>query len=132
MNKSILLGRLGKDPELSMTQSGIKRCTFSLAVERRGKSGEEKVTDWIDCVAWRERAEFIAGHFAKGQRMLVAGALQVRKWETQEGEKRKVTELIVDEVDFVDPKRDTPIAPADVPAPAQTAEADDTSLPFDL
>lgn len=97
MNKVCLMGRLAADVELRSTQSGKSVCSFTLAVDRRGKDAG---TDWIDCVAWEKTAEHISKYFAKGQRMAVTGKLQTRSYEDKEGKKRKATEVVVEEVGF--------------------------------
>ena len=101
MNKVCLMGRLAADVELRSTQSGKSVCGFTLAVDRRGKDAG---TDWIDCVAWEKTAEHISKYFAKGQRMAVTGKLQTRSYEDKQGNKRKATELVVEEVDFCESK----------------------------
>ena len=127
MNKAILMGRITKDPELKTTQSQIPVCSFTLAIDRRVKEGANKVTDFINCVAWRGTAEFLAKYFRKGQRVLVTGSLQVREWE-KDGVKRQATEVLVDELEFIEPKAE---GRAEAPKPA-TVEPDPTALPFDL
>jgi single-strand DNA-binding protein len=128
MNKAIIIGRLSRDPELKMTQNKVPVCSFTLAVDRRVKEGGNRVTDWIECVAWRKQAEFLAQYFRKGQRVLVVGQVQTRSWE-KDGQKRSVTEILVDELEFVEAKA-APVATA-APTPEPAAEADGF-LPFDL
>jgi single-strand DNA-binding protein len=102
VNCVILVGRLGQDPKLTVTSSGISLCKFSIAVDRRFKNQQgERETDWIDVVAWRERAEFCANYLKKGSTVAVQGALQVRKWETPEGEPRRFWEVVADSVTSV-------------------------------
>ena len=97
LNKVILQGRLTNDPELKVTQNGTSVCSFSLAVDR---SYDKKQTDFINCVAWRNTAEFIAKYFNKGKMLLACGELQVRQYTAQDGSKRYATEVIVNEVNF--------------------------------
>ena len=80
LNKIILMGRLGRDPDLKYTQSGTKVASFSLAVDRdfKDKASGERATDWVDVVAWTSTAEFAAKYFHKGQQAVVEGRLQVR------------------------------------------------------
>lgn len=105
MNKVILMGRLTKDPELKSTSNGISRVTFTLAVDRRFKNAQgEREADFINCVAWRQTAEFVSRYFTKGQRMAAVGSLQVRSWDDQTGKRNWMTEVIVDEVYFADSK----------------------------
>ena len=106
INSVVLVGRLGKDIELKKTASDISFCNFSVAVDRGYKQGDERVTDWIDCTAWRSTAEFLAKFFHKGSMVGVTGSLEVRKWETDDGQKRSVTYVSVQNVSFVEGKKD--------------------------
>ena len=100
MNKVILMGRLARDPELRSTPNGVSVCTFALAVSRRFKNANgEYDADFINCVAWRQTAEFISKNFTKGRMLGVAGSLQTRSYE-KDGQKRYVTEVSVDEAYF--------------------------------
>ena len=122
LNKAILVGRLTKDPELRSTQSGVSVVTFSLAITRSyAKQGEERQTDFINCVAFRNTAEFISRYFSKGSMIGVDGSIQSRTWDDQEGKRHWVTEVMVNEAHFVESKRDssqggnTVIGGADLP-----------------
>ncbi|MFY9421449.1 MAG: single-stranded DNA-binding protein [Bacilli bacterium] len=130
MNKVILLGRLVKDPKVSSTSNGTSVCRFSIAVQRRyAKEGEERKADFINCVAWRQQAEFIGKYFAKGQRILVEGALQSRTWEDNESKKRYSMDVIVESVSFVDYKKEqSEVDPLD--ELAELAGIIDEDLPF--
>lgn len=102
MNKAILLGRLTRDPELKVTGSGTNVCSFSVAVDRRFvKSGEQRQADFINCVAWRQSAEFIAKYFHKGDPICVEGSIQTRSYDNKDGVKVNVTEIVVDNCSFV-------------------------------
>ena len=103
MNICILMGRLTNEPELRSTQSGLSVCQFTVAVDRYSKDGESKA-DFIPCVAWRQTAEFISRYFGKGRMIAVQGSLQVRSYD-KNGEKRYVTELIVDRAHFTGEKK---------------------------
>ena len=107
LNKVILGGRMTTDPELKTTQSGTAVTTFSVAVNRKVAKDQELKTDFITCVAWRQTAEFIARYFRKGSCICVTGSLQQRQWQDKDGNKRYATEVIVDEANFVDGKRDS-------------------------
>lgn len=98
-NRVILIGRLTRDPELKYTTNGTAVASFSLAINRRFNREE---TDFIDVVAWRQQAEYCANYGSKGRLMMVEGRLQVRSYETQEGQKRKVTEVVSDDLKFLD------------------------------
>ena len=107
LNKIFIMGRLTRDPELRRTQSGTAVTSFSLAVDRAFKSQSgEKETDFIDVVAWRSTAEFVAKYFTKGRMAVVEGRLQIRDWKDREGNNRRSAEVIADNVYFGDSKRD--------------------------
>ena len=145
-NKVILGGRLTADPELKTTQTGTAVTSFSIAVNRRfAKQGEQAQADFINCVAWRQQAEFITRFFRKGSSICVVGNLQTRTWTDQQGQKRYVTEVIVDEASFVDSKPEgaqggqSQYVPDSYGAPSFEASAtaskfeeagDDDNLPF--
>jgi single-strand DNA-binding protein len=99
LNRVILIGRLTRDPELKYTPSGTAVATFTLAINRRFNKEE---TDFIDVVAWRQSAEFVANYGSKGRLVMTEGRLQVRTYETKEGQKRKVAEVVADDVRFLD------------------------------
>ena len=129
-NKVILGGRFTADPVAKTTQSGTPVANFTLAVNRKySKDNGDKATDFIDCVAWRECASFIQRFFHKGSCICVEGSLQKRSWQTQNGETRWATEVVVDQVYFVDAKGDG-FAPPDTPAPS-LEDFDESELPFD-
>ncbi len=107
LNKIFIMGRLTRDPELRRTQSGTAVTSFSLAVDRDFKSqGGEKETDFIDVVAWRATAEFVAKYFAKGRMAVVEGRLQMRDWTDRDGNKRRSAEVVADNIYFGDSRRD--------------------------
>ncbi len=103
MNSICLMGRLTGDPELKTTQSGVSLTNFSVAVDRRSKD-QERQTDFINCVAWRYTAEFITRYFRKGQRIAVQGSLQSRSYTANDGSKRTVYEVVVDNAFFCESK----------------------------
>jgi len=107
-NRVILGGRLTHTPELKTTASGISVCSFTVAINRRTAKGEESKADFIDCVAWRETAEFVSRYFVKASSICVEGYLQQRSWEAKDGTKRTVTEVQVDRAYFVDAKSEMP------------------------
>lgn len=106
LNKTIMMGRLTKDPELRTTANGTSVVSFSLAVERDYKNPQtgEKDVDFFDCVAWRNQADYIAKYFSKGRMAIVEGKLQTRYWEDKNQNKRKETEINVDNIYFGDSK----------------------------
>jgi single-strand DNA-binding protein len=108
MNFICLIGRLTRDPELRRTGSGVAVTSFTLAVDRDyAPEGQEKETDFIDCVAWRQTGELVAKYFTKGRMAAVNGRLQIRNWQDKDGNKRRSAEVLVDNVYFVDSKKNT-------------------------
>ena len=103
LNRIILIGRLARDPELRSTSTGVSVANFALAVERdfKNQSGEKEV-DFIDVQVWRKLAEVVANNLQKGRLVCVEGRLQVRTYETQEGQKRRVSEVVAERVQFLD------------------------------
>ena len=108
LNRIMIMGRLTRDPELRRTQTGTPVTSFTLAVDRDFKNREtgETATDFIDCVAWRNTAEFVNNYFTKGRMAVVEGRLQIRPWKDKDGNNRRSAEVIVDNVYFGDSKRD--------------------------
>ena len=147
LNHIIIMGRLTRDPELRYTQSQTPVTSFSLAVERDfgGRDGAEKQTDFIDCVAWRQTAEFVSKYFTKGSMAVASGRLQLRDWTDRDGGKRRSAEVVVDNMYFGESRRRdgdssdnrsssySQSAPKSAgPAPSAFAELDDGDgeLPF--
>jgi single-strand DNA-binding protein len=132
LNHISIMGRITKDIELRRTGTGVAVASFTLAVDRdfKEKNGE-KETDFIDCVAWRNTAEFVEKYFGKGRMAIVAGRLQIRSWTDKDGNKRRTAEVIADNVYFGDSKRDgdnsSPTAPA---SDFAMLTDDDAQLPF--
>ena len=112
MNKVLLIGRLAKDPELRYTQSGTAVANFTLAVNRRYNPNGEQEADFINCVAWRQTAEFITRFFRKGNRIALQGSLQSRKYTANDGSNRTVYEVVIDNAEFCEPKGGQSAAPA--------------------
>ncbi len=104
LNKVILGGRLTADPELKTTPSGVSVCQFSLAVNRKYSKEGDQAVDFVTCVAWRATSEFLARYFRKGSSVCIVGSIQTRSYTDKDGNKRSVTEVIVDEAMFVDSK----------------------------
>ena len=107
MNKAILMGRLTSDPEMRQTQSGVSCARFTIAINRRFQRDE---TDFINCVAWRQTADFICKFFTKGNMIAVVGSIQTRSWEGQDGKKNYATEVVVDEAHFTGSKSESGMA----------------------
>ena len=108
LNGTCLMGRLTRDPELRNTQTGIPVCSFSIACDRNFKNANgERETDFFDCVAWRQTAEFVSRHFTKGRMAVVEGRLQIRAWQDKEGNNRRSAEVVADNAYFGDSRRDS-------------------------
>lgn len=142
-NKVIIGGRLTSDPELKTTASGVSVTSFTVAVNRRfgNKNGEEQQADFINVTAWRQQAELVSKYFHKGSSICIVGSLQTRSWTDNDGNKRYATDVVADEVNFVDSKNDsaaTASAPTTyIPEAYTTSDApkfeeitDDEELPF--
>ena len=105
LNKIILMGRLTRDPELRRTGSGTAVAFFSLAVDRDFKTQDgDRETDFIDIVAWRSTAEFVSKYFTKGRMAVLEGRMQVRDWTDKDGNKRRSTEVVAENIYFGDSK----------------------------
>lgn len=102
MNRCVLIGNLTKDPELRSTTNGVSVCSFTLAVSRTfSNQNGERETDFINIVVWRKQAENAAKYLRKGSQAAVAGRIQVRSYDAQDGSKRYITEIVADEVQFL-------------------------------
>jgi single-strand DNA-binding protein len=114
LNKVILGGRITADVEQQATPNGVAVAKFTIAINRRGS--KDGATDFIDCVAWRQTAEFISKYFTKGSSICVVGELQKRTYTDKDGNKRYITEVIVNEANFVDSKSDAGQTATDAPS----------------
>ncbi|MFH1744518.1 MAG: single-stranded DNA-binding protein [bacterium] len=141
MNRIILIGRLTRDPDVKYTNSGVAVANFSLAVDRRFKNAQgERETDFINLVAWRKTAELCGQYLSKGRQVAVEGSLQMRKYQTQQGENRTVYEVVADSVQFLGDRGSggsggTPPPPSDGDVPPNLSEGpasedQDDDLPF--
>lgn len=98
-NRCIFTGRLGADPELRTTATGVSVCSLRLAVERpKAKGAEHGETDWLDIIAWRQQAEYISRYFTKGRKVLVECSARTRTWEDKDGNKRKTVEFVATDI----------------------------------
>lgn len=115
LNVVVLTGRLCSDPELKTTNNGTAVCSFTIAVDRRYKAGEERQADFINIVAWRSSAEFVSKYFKKGQMIAIEGAIQTRKYQDKNGNNRTAFEVLANNVQFADfgKKEDKPSAEVD-------------------
>lgn len=142
LNSCIIMGRLVRDPELRRTGSGTAVASFTLAVDR-DYSKEEKKTDFINCVAWRQTGEFVSKYFAKGRMMVADGRLEMREWTDKDDNKRISAEVIVENAYFGDSKKEDSGTQGGYPAPTPNShqsyqapqayapmDGDDPKLPF--
>lgn len=130
LNKVIVMGRLVRDPELRRTNSGTAVASFTIACDRDFKSdGGEREADFIECVAWRNTAEFVSKYFTKGRMAVVSGRFQTRNWTDKEGNKRKATEIVAESVYFGDSKREELQSYA-APQESFAELPDDGEIPF--
>lgn len=107
MNKIVLVGRLTRDPELRYTQNGTAVTKFTLAVNRPFTNQDgQREADFIDIIVWRAQAENCANYLRKGRLVGVEGRLQIRTYETQDGQKRKAAEVVADRVEFLERARE--------------------------
>ena len=129
----MIIGNLGADPEMRYTAGGAPVTTFNVAVNRRyttsdGERREE--TEWFRIVAWRKLAELVSQYLTKGRSVYVEGRLQTRQWDDQEGQRRYTTEVVANEIQFLDRAQGAPFAEGDAPS-ADSAAVDATDLPFE-
>ena len=126
VNCAILMGRLTKDPELRTTQNGTSVTSFAVAVDREYvRQGEERQTDFINVVAWRQTAEFVSRYFKKGSMIAVQGSIQTRNYEDKNGNKRTAVEVIADKVSFCGSKAESGNS---APVDSQTNASDYTAI----
>lgn len=131
LNHITIMGRITRDLDLKRTQSGVAVLNFTVAVDRDYKNGDEKQTDFIDVVCWRNQAEFVSKYFGKGRMIVVDGSLQSRKWQDKDGNNRTSWEVQAQNVYFGDSRRDGDGGGQQAPAPQSFAEVEeDGNLPF--
>lgn len=135
LNKIGLMGRITNELEQKVTTSGKEVVSFTLAVDRNYKGSDgNKITDFINCVAFGNQAKHICNYFGKGKLLLIVGSLQSRQYTTQNGEKRTAFEVNVEEAHFTGEKKETHTTPENAPYQADTEGfeqmTDDEDLPF--
>jgi single-strand DNA-binding protein len=142
MNRTVLVGRLTKDPDLRYTPNGVATCSFTLAVNRNFTNQQgERESDFINCVVWRKAAENVANYLKKGSLAGVDGRIQTRNYEGQDGKRVYVTEVLAESVQFLESKRENnqqqnkpntaqPKAPNDPFRNEGTIDLADDDLPF--
>ena len=132
MNKWIGTGNIARDIEFRTTQSGIEVCSFTIACNRRfvDKISGKREADFISCVAFKQTAVFINQYFEKGMKIGIVGSLQTRSYDAQDGSKRYVTEVLVEEAEFVTPKADSAARPTATGTMQDVTEEEEYGLPF--
>lgn len=124
MNKCVLIGNLVADPEARTTQSGIAQSKFKIAVQRNFKNANgEYEADFLPVIAWRQTAEFCNKYLTKGRKVAVAGSIQTRQYDAQDGSKRYVTEIMAEIVE--------PVGKPEDKKQDEFTEVEDDDLPFD-
>lgn len=145
MNKVMIICRLTKDPEVKQTSNQTPFCMFTVAVDRRYKDADgNRQSDFINCVAWKQTASFLANYFKKGSKVVVVGNLQSRSYEGQDGRRMYIVEVVVDELEFgeskssgssipppPEPTQQAPVAPAVNIAPEYLPD-EAIDLPFEV
>ena len=130
-NSVHLMGRLTADPELKTFGDGAVVCNFTVAINRPVAKGEHPEADFVRCVAWRQTAELLEKYFGKGDRVGIEGRIQVRNYETKDGEKRTATEVQVERIAFIEKKGEsTAVTTSSVPTPPESFMEDDDELPI--
>lgn len=130
-NKVILMGRLVAAPELKTTPAGLPVTSFVLAVDRKYSKDGEKKADFITIVAWRQTAEFVCKYFGKGSAIIICGEIQTRSWTDDAGKKRYATEVLANEVNFVESKKNSEAGATEAYTPEGFVAVDvDEDLPF--
>ena len=131
INNAVIMGRLVRDPEERKTSAGKSVCSFCVAVN---DDFNKDKTYYIDFIAWDKKAEFVCTYFHKGSMIAVQGKLTTRTWEDKNGNKRKETEIVAENVSFCGDKKDSATASVDVPPPTDAEYRDipdmDGDLPF--
>ena len=127
LNHSVIMGRLVRDPEIRRTNSGKAVCSFTIACDKPGK---DSGASFIECVAWEKTADFIGNYFLKGSMVVLEGRLESRQYETKDGQKRTVTELVVSQAHFCERKKEETTPQAQTMATTFTPIDSDETLPF--
>lgn len=133
LNKAVIMGRLTAEPELKHTPNNVSVLSFTVAVDRAFARDGKRETDFLDVVAWRSTAEFIAKYFRKGQMIAIVGTIQARLWEDKDGKKRKSVEIVAEEASFTGSKAESAATersdfapqPSDYDVPLPAAEGSD-------
>lgn len=141
LNKICIQGRLTKDPEVKNTSNQVACATFTIACERPFKENGNKTTDFFNIVAWRSTATFVGSYFHKGDMAIISGRLQTRSYDSRDGNKVYVTEIVADEINFGGSKNESKPTQPTIPEPTSESEpsqfnpfgdSEDGELPFDV
>jgi single-strand DNA-binding protein len=130
MNHVVLIGRLARDPELRYTPNGVAVANFTIAVDRQYKPEGQQETDFIPIVVWQKLAESCANHLRKGRLVACEGRLQIRSYDTKDGQKRRVAEVYANSVQFLDRAKEDGQAPTSGNVPEDMGEINLDDLPF--
>lgn len=131
INSVVLTGRLTTNPEFKTTPNGVSVTSFSIAVDRRYRSNEDRQTDFINIVAWRQTAEFICHYFAKGSLIGIEGAIQTRRYQDKDGNNRTAFEVVANQVHFLESKRNNEQEDNNESIPGNTNTGDFTAIDTD-
>ena len=129
MNKVILVGRLAKDPELRTTTNGTSVCSFPIAVDRRFKRDGQPTADFFNITAWGKQGEVISQYLSKGRQIALSGRIQNRSYTAKDGTKRYVTDIILEEFDFIGSRNDTDVGGANGKKSSSTNNSVDLDSP---
>ena len=129
INKVILMGRLTREPELRHLETDKSVCGFTIAIDNG--YGDNKRTDFVNCVAWNKTAEFVTKYFTKGKMIIVIGRITTRSWETQDGKRAYATEVVANEVSFGESKTSPQLNTHQTAAQQPTQDDDDDFTPLD-
>lgn len=135
MNKLFIVGNLTRDPDLRVTQSGLDVCSFTVAVNRRRREGQQQEADFFRVTAWREMGKNCKQYLAKGRKVAVTGSVSVSTYQAQDGSTRAQLEVTADDVEFLTPKgehtaENVPQAVTSRPPEGGYVEVEDDDLPF--
>ncbi len=132
LNKVMLIGNLGKDPEMRYTANGNAVTNFTMAVTRSysGQEGRREETEWFTIVTWNKLAELLGQHLQKGRKVYVEGRLTTRSWDGPDGQKRYRTEVVADQVLFLDRAQGAPFSEGGMGMPSG-GDLDPDDLPFE-
>ena len=130
LNNLVIMGRLTKDPEIRQTANGVSVCRFGIANDRT--TGENKITDFFDVVAWRKTAEFITNYFRKGDAIIITGRLETNEFTDRDGVQRKTVQIVVNSAEFGATKKAATNSPQNAPTQNNGNYAANNDMPFEF